>query len=38
MLTLDPTKRISARDALNDPWIQKNAPNEQINKKVLENL
>jgi len=38
MLTYKPEDRISAKEALNDVWIQKNAPNTQINKKALENL
>ncbi|CAD8119762.1 unnamed protein product [Paramecium sonneborni] len=38
MLQVDVNSRYSASQALNDPWIQKHAPNTQINKKVLENL
>lgn len=38
MLTLDPAKRITAREALDDPWMQKNAKSIPLNKKVLENL
>jgi calcium-dependent protein kinase len=38
MLTIDPTNRISAKQALNDPWIQKHAPSQAFNKKVLVNL
>ena len=38
MLTYNPKERISALEALNDPWIQKNAPPNQLNMKVLQNL
>lgn len=38
MLNQNPVKRISAEQAFNDPWIQKNAPNKEISKKVLQNL
>ena len=38
MLTYDPAQRLSAREALDDPWIQKNQKNIALNKKVLENL
>lgn len=35
---MDPLKRISAKDAYNDLWIQKNAPTQPIDVKVLNNL
>mmetsp|Transcript_701 Transcript_701/g.656 ORF Transcript_701/g.656 Transcript_701/m.656 type:complete len:138 (-) Transcript_701:315-728(-) len=38
MLTKDPTKRISAKEALNDPWIKKNAKTQQINPTAFKNL
>jgi len=38
MLTFDPDKRISAQEALNDTWIQKNSINNPLNSKVLMNL
>lgn len=38
MLEKDPNKRISAKDAYNDPWIQKNAPSEKIDTKALKNM
>lgn len=38
MLKYNPRERISAKEALNDPWIQKNAPLNQINTNVLKNL
>lgn len=39
MLTYDPRKRISAQEALDDPWMQKNQKNDTIiNKKALVNL
>lgn len=38
MLTYDPTKRISAAEALSDPWIAKNRVHTPLNKKVLDNL
>ncbi|KAM3147294.1 hypothetical protein pb186bvf_000545 [Paramecium bursaria] len=38
MLHMDPNKRLSAKQVLEDPWIQKFAPTQQINLKVLNNL
>lgn len=38
MLTYDVDLRISATQALNNSWIQKNAPNEPLNSSVLQNL
>lgn len=38
MLTFDVEKRISASQALNNEWIQKNAPNDPLNSNVLLNL
>ncbi len=38
MLTLDPKKRISAKEALDHPWMQKNAKTLPLNKKILDNL
>lgn len=38
MLTYDPVKRISAQEALNDAWIQKNSSHVPLNTKVLANL
>ncbi|CAD8149985.1 unnamed protein product [Paramecium octaurelia] len=38
MLTKDYTLRISAQEAFNDPWIQKNAPNAPIDFKAINNL
>jgi len=38
MLIYDSKKRITAKDAYMDPWIQQNAPNTQINAGVLKNL
>lgn len=38
MLTYNPKERISALEALNDSWIQKNAPQNILNVKVLQNL
>lgn len=38
MLKYNPRERISAKEALNDSWIQKNAPLNQINTNVLKNL
>jgi hypothetical protein len=31
MLTIDPDKRIAAKEALVDPWLVKHAPTKQIN-------
>lgn len=38
MLTFDVEQRISASQALNNEWIQKNAPNDPLNSNVLLNL
>lgn len=38
MLNYDPAKRISAKQALTDPWVLKHAPNKIVSKKVLDNL
>ena len=38
MLNLNPNLRISAPDALNDPWIQKNTNEIPLNAKCLQNL
>lgn len=38
MLTIDPNHRISAKDAYNDPWIQKNSSSQPLDTKALKNL
>jgi hypothetical protein len=38
MLTYDPKQRISAKDALNHAFIQKNSSTAPLNEKVLNNL
>ena len=38
MLTKDPTKRMSSNEALNNRWIQKNAPLTPLNEKCMSNL
>jgi len=38
MLTFNPADRISAREALNDKWIQANAISAPISQKALKNL
>ncbi|CAD8060260.1 unnamed protein product [Paramecium sonneborni] len=38
LLRMDPNKRLSAKQALEDPWLIKYAPSTQVNKKVLNNL
>ncbi|CAD8153610.1 unnamed protein product [Paramecium octaurelia] len=38
MIQVDVNLRYSAAQALNDPWFQKHATNQPINKKVLDNL
>mmetsp|Transcript_77511 Transcript_77511/g.107679 ORF Transcript_77511/g.107679 Transcript_77511/m.107679 type:complete len:446 (+) Transcript_77511:86-1423(+) len=38
MLTVDPTKRPSAQEALNDNWIQKNAANTVLSTAAITNL
>ncbi|CAD8052575.1 unnamed protein product [Paramecium primaurelia] len=38
LLRMDPNKRLSAKQALDDPWLAKYAPSTQVNKKALNNL
>ena len=38
MLIVDPKNRISAKEALKDPWVTKNASSANLNTKVLSNL
>lgn len=38
LLTFKPSKRLSAKDALNDPWITKNASSSVLSTKVVQNL
>mmetsp|Transcript_800 Transcript_800/g.734 ORF Transcript_800/g.734 Transcript_800/m.734 type:complete len:332 (+) Transcript_800:23-1018(+) len=38
MLTVDPTKRPSAKEALNDSWVQKNATSTNISTGAITNL
>lgn len=38
MLTYDASKRIDAKTALNDTWIQRNAKNIPVDQKALSNL
>lgn len=38
MLTYNPSFRISAQEALNDPWIQRNAPTAALNPQLLRNI
>lgn len=38
MLTFNPAERISAREALNDRWLQINASSAPISPKALKNL
>jgi len=38
MLTFNPADRITARQALNDKWIQNNTQASPINQKTLKNL
>ncbi|KAM3138561.1 hypothetical protein pb186bvf_009313 [Paramecium bursaria] len=38
MLEVDPNKRLSAKQAYDDPWIQKNAPNQALDPKAIKNL
>ena len=38
MLTLEPSQRISAEEAYNDPWIQKNTKDQPINAEALKKL
>lgn len=38
MLTFNPADRISAKDALNDIWIQNNSIQNPIDPKALNNL
>ncbi|CAD8140614.1 unnamed protein product [Paramecium pentaurelia] len=38
LLRVDPNKRLSAKQALEDPWLVKYAPSTQVNRKVLDNI
>lgn len=38
MLTYNPAHRLSAHDALNDSWIQRNAPSSALNDNHLKRL
>ena len=38
MLTKEPKDRLTAAEAYNDPWIQKNAPTSTIDVKAIKNL
>jgi calcium-dependent protein kinase len=38
LLETDPCKRLSAKEALVDPWIQKLAPSQQLNPQILTSL
>ncbi|CAK56353.1 unnamed protein product (macronuclear) [Paramecium tetraurelia] len=38
LLRMDPNKRLSAKQALEDPWLAKYAPSTQVNRKVLDNI
>lgn len=38
MLTVDHKKRIAAEHALLDPWVYKNAPDNHISQKALNEL
>lgn len=38
MLTLSSDKRISASEAMNDPWLTSNAPTKPLGKKTMQNL
>jgi calcium-dependent protein kinase len=38
MLTLNPAKRISAKDVLTHPWFKSNASSKPLNKKIFQNL
>lgn len=38
MLTYNPAHRLSAHDALNDSWIQRNAPSSALNDSHLKRL
>lgn len=38
MLTLNPKKRITAQDALQDLWITNNQFEKPLNKNILDNL
>ncbi|CAK75708.1 unnamed protein product (macronuclear) [Paramecium tetraurelia] len=38
LLRMDPNKRLSAKQALDDPWLVKYAPTSQVNKRVLDNI
>ena len=38
MLTKDPNQRITMKEALNDPWIQSNAPTRVVNARFMQNM
>ncbi|CAD8131931.1 unnamed protein product [Paramecium octaurelia] len=38
LLRVDASKRLSAKQALEDPWLVKYAPSTQVNRKVLDNI
>lgn len=38
MLTLNPKKRISAQEALSDPWITNNNHGTVLDKNIIDNL
>ncbi|CAD8097613.1 unnamed protein product [Paramecium sonneborni] len=38
LLRVDPKRRLSAKEALNDPWLLKYNPSTQLNLRVLENI
>lgn len=38
MLTLNPKKRITAQEALSDPWIANNNLSTALNKNIIDNL
>ncbi|CAD8086610.1 unnamed protein product [Paramecium primaurelia] len=38
LLRVDPKRRLSAREALDDPWLVKHNPTTQLNLRVLENI
>jgi calcium-dependent protein kinase len=38
MLTLNPKKRVSAQEALNDPWLAGKYRSTDLNKRIMDNL